>query len=166
MVAQKNYYDYDYYNYENGSAARKVKPEYKKNSIKKEYTVVQTPKKDISSKTKVKTVLWILSMFAVFLIITYRFSLINEKNLKVQSLKKELTSSQSILASSQIEVEQSVDINKVEAYAKQKLGMQKPDKNQIIYVDNSNSEIVQDEASTTTVDKVIDKIKQVINQIF
>ncbi|MCX8074830.1 MAG: hypothetical protein N2749_04500 [Clostridia bacterium] len=163
MVAEKNYYDY---NYENGSAVRKAKPEYKKSNLRRDYTVVQTPKKHISTKTKAKTVIWIVSMFVVFLVVTYRFNLINEKNLKVQNLKKDLTSAQSILASSQIEVEQSVDINQVEAYAKQKLGMQKPDKNQIIYVDNSNSEIVQNEASTTVVDKVIDKIKQVINQIF
>lgn len=58
-------------------------------------------------------------------IITYRFGLINEKNLEVQNLEKELEIVSSQATTAQIEVDQNTDLNSIEAYAKQQLGMQK-----------------------------------------
>lgn len=165
MLAERKYYAYDY---EMGTAVKK-KEEYDvpKRVVKQRKNVVKQAKpKQISNKAKVSTILWILSMFALLMILIYRFNIINEKNLQVQSLKKELLATQASVANAQVEVEQSIDLNKIEAYAKQQLGMQKPDKNQMIYIDNSNSNSVQTQNSTTMINKVLDKVKQIINQVF
>lgn len=81
--------------------------------------------------------------------------------MKSQSLASDLTKAESALVTSQIDVEQNTDLNEIEAYAKQKLGMQKPDKNQTIYVDTSktnNSVELQDES--TFFQEIGDKISQ------
>ena len=94
-------------------------------------------------------------------------NIINEKNLKSQSLASDLTKAESALVTSQIDVEQNTDLNEIEAYAKQKLGMQKPDKNQTIYVDTSktnNSVELQDES--TFFQEIGDKISQFFGNLF
>ena len=93
--------------------------------------------------------------------------MISEKNLEVQNLKKELNKVESGLVSSQIDVEQGTDLNKIEAYAKQQLGMQKPDKNQTIYVDTSIDEgTTQVEKTLNVFEKIVENIKDAIAKIF
>ena len=119
---------YDYY--ESGSVARKLEYEYdKKSKIKKN----QNTSNKKERKNKTSTVFMVLCVFSMALVLVYRYNVINEKNLESQTLANDLTKIEAVLFSSQMEVEQNTDLNKIEAYAKQKLGMQKPDKNQTIY---------------------------------
>ena len=157
--------------YEDGSAARKLKlPE--KEPLKK-----VTPKKvarpqskriqAIKKKNNASMVAFILTGFAMSMLIIYRFNIINEKNLKAQSLKSQLEQVDATLVSAQIEVEQNTDLNQIEAYAKQQLGMQKPGKNQTIYVDTSEaSRVVSSKQDTTVLENVINFIRNAINDIF
>ena len=165
MSAAKLYDDY----YETGSLARKKQVE--KTVEKVNHTqknINNSSKKHIKAKkNNAKLFLFILCGFAMAMVITYRFNLINEKNLEVQSLKEKLVTAEATLTGSQIEVEQNTDINKIEAYAKQQLGMQKPDKNQTIYVDTSkNNETVEVENTTTFFENVSNSIKDFIKNIF
>ena len=148
-----------------GSSARKYeylddysKP--KSNNIKK---VVKKPV--INEKSKIKTVFLISCLFVMLMVITYRFNVISENNLALQNLKTDLDRVQSNLASTQMDIEQSTDLSKIEAYAKQKLGMQKPDKNQVIYIDTSKDTNVVKETNISFVDKIIESIKGYINNI-
>lgn len=134
---------------------------------------VKTGKNKLNTKQKRKAknnasaIAFILSVFAMTLILTYRFNMISEKNLEVQNLKKELNKVESGLVSSQIDVEQGTDLNKIEAYAKQQLGMQKPDKNQTIYVDTSIDEgNTQVEKTLNVFEKIVENIKDAIAKIF
>lgn len=165
MPAKKLYDDY----YESGSTAKKYS-NYTKVAPRKN---VKTGKNKSRSKQKVKAknnakiIAFILGVFAMAMVITYRFNVISEKNLEVQNLKSELTKVESSLLTSQIDVEQGTDFNKIEAYAKQQLGMQKPDKNQTIYVDTSlNESSVEVEESVNAVNKIIEGIKDIIGKIF
>lgn len=163
MLAERKYYAYDY---DMDSTVRKKQYEYHEvNKQNKKRTNVNK-KNNISVKTKVSTVLGVLAFFSLFMVIVYRYNVINEKNVKVQDLKDKLSSVQTIETSAQMAVEQSTDLNSIEAYAKQKLGMQKPGKNQVIYIDNSVSASVQSSSNTTIIDKVVNKVKEVINKIF
>lgn len=166
MPARKVYTDY----YESESTARKLEQpiEIKKINTKQDNRRVGKVKIQKNTKTNpVKTLAYIFSIFSLTMVLTYRFSIINEKNLEAQKLKNQLSSADSSLASAQIEVEQSTDLNKIEAYAKQQLGMQKPDKNQIIYVDTSTNMVVSGEAEKkSTFDNIIEKIKDIIENIF
>lgn len=101
------------------------------------------------------------------MVLTYRYNLISEKNLQAQELKEELAAAESALLNAKIDVEQQTDLNKIEAYAKQQLGMQKPDKNQTIYVDTSNTaQTIETTEETTLIDNIVNSIKNFINNIF
>ena len=103
----------------------------------------------------------------MMLVITIRYTIINEKNLQTISLKSDLEKVESNLFSSKIAVEQNTDLTKIEAYAKQKLGMQKPTKNQIIYVDTSeNTSVVEMAKDKSIFEGVKSNILNFINNIF
>ena len=123
--------------------------------------------KNINIKSnKATLVLTTLAIFAMLMIVTYRYNLISEKNLKVQQLKDDLETAKSELATTQIAVEKVMDVNYVEAYAKQQLGMQKPEKSQLIYINMENEESVKKTSSVNMIMSLVDKIKGAIKNAF
>lgn len=163
MPARKSY-GYGYY--ESGSAARKL--EYTEDTRRKQ-TNRQKNKvvNKSSSKRRTSSIVMILCIFSMALVLVYRYNVINEKNLKSQTLANNLIKSESALLTAQIEVEQNTDLNQIDAYAKQKLGMQKPDKNQTIYVDTSKtSNLVEVQNDTTFIQNMGEKISNFISKIF
>lgn len=162
-MAERKYYSYDY---EMGTSPKKREYESYDEKVKHKRKVV-IPRKTMSKKAKTKAMIWVLSMFVMFMAVIYRYNTISEKNIEVQGLKENLGSIEASLAKSQIALEQSTDLNSIEGYAKQQLGMQKPDKNQIIYIDNSNNDSIKiKEENTTVIDKVINSIKEFVKKIF
>ena len=164
MPARKIYEDY----YETGSTAKKRQLDtiYEEKSNRKTgKNVVNRPK--LKRKSNILIFSFILTAFAMTMLITYRFNVISEKNLKAQELKDELNSVEAALLNSQIDVEQNTNLDEIEAYAKQKLGMQKPDKNQTVYIDTSDSTAeVEEGESLNFIEKIIEQIKDFINKIF
>lgn len=162
MSARSFYSDY----YQVGTAVRKK--EYKKVTTKKPVTKKrQVNRVSKAKKNNTSVFLTIVLVFSMAMLLTYRFNLISEKNLKAQSLKEELAGVEATLATSQIDVEQSTDLNQIEAYAKQQLGMQKPDKNQTIYVDTSKtSKSVELQEENLKLDNIINSVKEFITNIF
>lgn len=153
------------FNYVTGSSARKYDylddhPQAKRTKARK-----TVKKAVVDEKVKLKTVLMISCLFVMLMIITYRFNLISENNLTLQNLKTELERVQSNLAATEMGVEQSTDLTKIEAYAKQKLGMQKPDKNQVVYIDTAKDTSIVKETNQSFVDGIIESIKEYINNI-
>lgn len=161
----------DYKNYyESGSAARKRNyyEEVESYNSNRRYgkNKVRSVKSNSKSK-KVVTVCGVLCAFCMTMVMSYRYNLINEKNLKTIELKSDLEAAQANLLNAQIAVEQSTNLTEVEAYAKQKLGMQKPDKNQIIYVDTSNvSSNISVSKNLNNTSSIFDNIKQKITNLF
>lgn len=153
--------------YENGSAARKILPK-EELPRRKTNTAVRRP---VSRKNEIKRqqeqrrknasmVAFILCAFAMSVTIIYRYSLINEKNLEVQKLINNLEIVASEAATSQIAVDQNTDLNAIEAYAKQQLGMKKADGSQTVYIDTSESiNKIQVNQETTFMEKIINYIK-------
>ncbi len=168
MPALKSYSDF----YDDGNTVRKksvstksekyIDPKtrrYGKNKI--------NPKLHAKNKKNTLVVMFILTAFAMTMVITYRYNIISEKNLEAQKLKSSLAAVEAKLLNKQIEIEQQTDLNKVEAYAKQQLGMQKPDQSQTIYIDTSKSmEMVETNEDTTSIENIIDTIKNFISSIF
>ena len=74
---------------------------------------------------------------------------------------------ESALITSQIDVEQNTDVSQIEAYAKQQLGMQKPDKNQTIYVNTTNGiQKLEIEETTSGIENILSQIVEAIKNIF
>lgn len=154
MVAEKKYlYDLSL------PQKRNVKSEEK-------FKLIKNKNNKIRKNNKATLVLATLAIFTMFMIITYRYNLISEKNLKVQELKEDLEVAKSELATTQIEVEEVMDVNYVEAYAKQQLGMQKPEKSQLIYINMENEESVEKMSASNMIMSLVDKIKEFVNNVF
>ena len=146
------------YNY--GSAARKldyveIKKENNKKIIRKK--IKHKKKINVSSTVSVAIV------FALAMLIVYRFNVISEKNLMVIDLKKDLTKQESNIASKHMNNYKNINLLEVESYAKQKLGMQKPDKNQVVYVDTMTSLKSRNSLDNNFFMEFIEMIKQYIN---
>lgn len=154
------------------SAARKYLydlslPEKKTIQKEEKFKLIKNTNKNSISKTnKATLVMATLIIFAMFMVITYRYNLISEKNLEVQKLKEDLVAAKSELATSAIALEQVMDVNYVESYAKQQLGMQKPEKSQLIYVNMDSEDTVSKVEANNMFSELTNKIQKVIEKVF
>lgn len=100
-------------------------------------------KNKIASKNKVALIGTVLLISGLFGTLSYRYNLISEKNLQIQRLNIELNDVQAELTNAEIALSGMVDIEEIEAYAKQQLGMKEMSKNQIVYVEtDTNTSII------------------------
>ena len=150
MVAERKYSDYEY-----TTAAKELEELNKRKKV-----VVK------KQKVKAKSVMYIISIFIMFMAVVYRTNVISEKNMKVIKLRNKLESVEANLSYTKIKLEQNTDTKEIESYAKQKLGMQKPDKSQIIYIDSSTQSSLIVNEETTFLDKVLNRAKEFIKKIF
>ena len=132
--------------YQYGTSPRKIQPEY---SPKKRQTKKKNPKQNKRIKAEEKkrmeklkkekkihyqNIAIIISMFLVLLTISYRNSLITEKFNQIQNKKEELSAIEKTNGQTEISIESSLNLKSLEKTAKKKLGMQKLDKDQKVYV--------------------------------
>ncbi len=140
------------YNYQYETSPRKLQPEYppKKNPYKKKKTTVKTTKKvqkkteqNKLSKSKSKIIICIAIGFVVLLAISYRNTKINEEFAEIQSLKKELALINKENEQIEVSIENSMNLNNLEQEAKTRLGMQKLNNNQKIYLNLPKKDYVE-----------------------
>lgn len=160
---------YDGYQYE--TSPRKLQPEYetgKKRKAKKNIGKRQASQKQEKRKvkTEAKVVIYILLGFAILCVISYRNSLINESFTAKETLKAELAVLQKENEQLQVSIENNLNLATIEQAAKAKLGMQKLDNNQKVYVSlpkkdyiESASEEVIIEEQKSWFDGIIESIK-------
>lgn len=154
------------------SAARKYLydlslPEKKTIQKEEKFKLIKNTNKNSISKTnKATLVMATLIIFTMFMVITYRYNVISEKNLEVQQLKEDLVVAKSELATSEIALEQVMDVNYVESYAKQQLGMQKPEKSQLIYVNMESTDTVSKVSQNNMFSELSQKVKNMIEKVF
>jgi cell division protein FtsL len=116
--------------YVHGTAARKL--EY---NVYEENTVLKAKRKQRSNnKAKAKMVLYIMTVFAMCFVVMLRYTQITELNYKIERKNKEFHSLRNDNSRLKVAIEKEMDLNKVRELAQQKLGMQKPDKYQVVYI--------------------------------
>ena len=136
------------YQYE--TSPRKLEPEYeiKRNPYQKKKSSTRN-KKNIknNNKTKVeqkiKVVLYVALSFSILFAICYRNSLITESFNKKEELKKSLSAMEKENEQLRINIENSLNLNNVEQAAKEKLGMQKLDNSQKVYISLPKKDYVE-----------------------
>ena len=118
------------YGYINGTAARKLEYDvYEQNKVlkaKKQY------KNNRSAKFKL--VLSILTVFTAGLLIVYRFALITQISYNINESEKAYNVIRNENSLIRMQVERDTDLTRIKETAETRLGMQKPDKSQIVYV--------------------------------
>ena len=136
------------YQYE--TSPRKLKPEYepRKNPYaKKKSTALKQKNQKQEEKRKirphVKAVFYVLIGFTILFAISYRNSLITESFNKKEQLKGELSTLQKENAQLEVNIENSLNLSNIEKSASSKLGMQKLDDSQKIYVSLPKKDYVE-----------------------
>ncbi len=103
-------------------------------------------KKDQAQMRKVKNlkrILYVVIMaFAAGFMIS-KFVAVHETQQQIVSMQKELASMQSYTSQKVFELEQSVDLTKIEQEASSRLGMQRPEKYQMIYVNVKQDDVTE-----------------------
>ncbi len=145
--------NYRFSGYQYETSPRKLEPEYepqknpyakKKPSTLKKKNVQNTQKKQKRQlKSHVKAVMYIGIIFAVLFVISYRNSLINESFSKNEKLKSTLAVTQKENEQLQVNIENSLNLSNIEKLAKEKLGMQKLDNSQKVYVSLPKKDYVE-----------------------
>lgn len=97
----------------------------------------------IEKRKNVKHILEIGVVFVLLLTISYRYALINSKFSQKESLKASLAELQKQNAQLKVSIEQGMNINNIEQAAKEKLGMQKLDNNQKVYITLQKKDYVE-----------------------
>ena len=140
------------YQYE--TSPRKLQPEYepqKNPYVKKKSSTLKKKTKQKQQqieqkqqiKSHIKTVFYIGVIFSVLLAISYRNSLINESFNKNAQLKATLALKQKENEQLQVNIENSLNLSNIEKMAKERLGMQKLDEHQKVYVSLPKKDYVE-----------------------
>lgn len=150
----------------NRTSKRRYEEERKlKEKIKREAQEKANQKRAVL-KLKKKVVAYIVIVFAILLVISYRNSLITENFNKVKALKDELAVLQKENQQTEVSIESNLNLNKIEEEAKSKFGMQKLTNDQKIYINLPKKDYVQSSTDSAKTDdnenwftKIINKIK-------
>ena len=140
------------YNYEFGTTPRKLQPEYNQQKQKKQKKYQEQLKINekqrrenmkLEKKKHNKNVAFIIAIFLILLAISYRSSLINERFSAIQKDKETLSALQKTNDQLEVSIEGSLNLKNVEEVAKDKLGMQKLDNEQKVYVNLDKKDYVE-----------------------
>ncbi len=87
-----------------------------------------------STRKKARTFIVILLVFAAFFTIITRYSQMTKLNYEIADLKESLITQNAINSTLGVELEKKTNVMKIRHTAETELGMQEPDKHQIVYV--------------------------------
>ncbi len=116
---------------------------------------VKASSKD-SSKKKVcininkDYVIMVVVLFALLFLIAYRTAVINTNFTEKESLKKELSKLEKENAQLQVNIEQQMNVSKIEQEASERLGMKKLDTNQKVYVSLDKKDYIESSTSVAS----------------
>lgn len=123
MLEKENYYV-------EGTAARKIKYD-----VYEENVVLKKKKQYRDNRAaKFRLVMSLIAVFAVALVITYRFALITKLNYDITKSEKEYNNWVSENSRLKVDIENNTDLVKIKEIAEQRLGMSEPDKYQTVII--------------------------------
>lgn len=163
-------YRYSRYQYE--TSPRKLEPEYetirktypkKKSSTLRKKNVNPKPKRQL--KSNVKVIGAILLVFASLVVISYRNSQINEKFNDNTNLKSQLAAIQKENEQLKVNLENSMNLSNIEKLAEEKLGMQKLDSTQKVYVSLDKKDYVEHASEEVVIEKNENWFQKLLNTI-
>ena len=161
--------NYNRYQYE--TSPRKLEPEYTpiKNPYKTKKTTARTVKKTSNNRAKQlkkqqnKAIKYLLVGFAIIFGICYRNSQIDENFAAMQDLKEEVAEVEKQNAQLEISIENGLNLNNLEQEAKEKLGMQKLNSNQTIYITLPKTDYIEPASEEVIIEEQQSGIKGIIS---
>lgn len=164
--------NFNKYQYE--TSPRKLEPEY--TPIKEPYKTKKTTARKVKKvsnnnrakqlkKQQNKAIKYLLIGFAIVFGICYRNSQIDESFAKVQDLKQEVAEVEKQNAQLEISIENGLNLSNLEQEAKEKLGMQKLNSKQTIYITLPKNDYIEPAAEEVIIEENQGGIKGIINTI-
>lgn len=163
--------------YEYGTSPRKIEPEYttnkKKKVINSNKKLKTTTQKHIKIKKikiknqKLKTIIYILSLFSVLFAIAFRNASIDQNFKKVEQLKQELSTIKKQNDQLQISIENSLNLSNLEKQAKELLGMQKLTNKQTVYINLPKTDYIETPSEQVKIDEnnsIFEKIANIFKK--
>ena len=158
------------YQYE--TSPRKLEPEYrpeknpyskKKSGALKNKDVKQKEKPRNQVKERLKLVINIAMIFSALFVISYRNSKINESFNKNADLKQSLAVIKKENEQLQVNIENSLNLSNIEKIAKEKLGMQKLDNSQKVYVSLPKKDYIEPAVEKVTIEENQNIFQKILN---
>ena len=164
------------YQYE--TSPRKLQPEYtperkkypKKSTARKDYNKNHNKKatktKKEEAKNKVKVFGYVVLLFSILFTISYRNSLIDESFSQIKNLKSEISEIEKENEQLKVNIESKLNLNNLEKSARELLGMQKLDSDQVVYINVKKQDYIEPateeieyEEEKNWFEKLLDKIR-------
>lgn len=118
------------YGYVHGTAARKLEYDvYEENKVLKEKRRYKS-----NRKIKLRMVAATVAVLAAGLVVMCRFAIITKLSYDLNKMQKEYDRIRNENSLLKVQIETKTDLNEVKEAAENRLGMQMPDKSQIIYI--------------------------------
>lgn len=164
--------NYGYRTYQYETSPRKLEPDYipiKNPNIKKKSSTVSKKQQQIKHKAQLKThikaILYVLIIFAALFVISYRNSLINESFNENENLKTKLAAIQKDNEQLRVNLENNLNLTNIEKLAEKKLGMQKLDNSQKVYVTLDKKDYVEQASEEVIIDENESWIDKILNML-
>lgn len=160
------------YDYEFGTTPEKLEPKYNPNkkNINKQIEINEEQRRNaikMEKKAHTKNVFLILAVFLILLTISYRSSLINERFSEIQNAKNNLAAIEKTNGQLEVSIESSLNLSNVEEAAKEKLGMQKLENSQKVYITLDKKDYVEVVSNDVKIENIKPEpwYKKIINKI-
>ena len=163
-------YRYSRYQYE--TSPRKLEPEYepvRENYQRKKTSTISKKssktKQKAQLKSHIKAIIYVLLIFAALFVISYRNSLINESSNHNESLKTQLSAIQKENEQLRVSLENNMNLTNIEKLAEKRLGMQKLDNSQKVYVSLDKKDYVEPASEEVVIQEDGDWVNKMLNTI-
>ena len=152
----------DDYFYEDYEGLEKVVYRPKKKVLPSNSPKIEEVKK-VSSKPKIKGNVFLgVVGFGIALTIVLRYAMINNMNMENIRLKNELQNINNTNAQLKLAAEQKVNLSEIEAYAKEKWGLQKPQNYQIEYINIDKHDLIDNKTSVIEKKGIMDIFNNIV----
>ena len=160
------------YQYE--TSPRKLEPEYtpiknpyksKKSTARKQKKTTNKNKSKQLKNNQDKIIKYLIVGFIIVLGICYRNSQIDENFAKVQNLKSQVADVEKQNAQLKIAIENGLNLNNLEQEAKEKLGMQKLNSKQTIYITLPKTDYIESATEEVVIEDNTSGFKGIINKV-
>lgn len=163
-------YRYSRYQYE--TSPRKLEPEYE--PIREDYKKKKTStiskkaskrKQKAELKSHIKAIIYVFCIFAALFVISYRNSLINESFNNNENLKTQLSAIQKENEQLKVSLENNMNLTNIEKLAEKKLGMQKLDNSQKVYISLDKKDYVEPASEEVVIQEEANWFQKILNTI-
>ena len=125
---------------------------------------VQSVKKSkVNAKARLKIVLFLVAGFSVLFAISYQNSLISESFNRKEQYKKEMEALSKTNQQIEVGIENNLNLNSIEQAAKEKIGMQKLNNSQKIYVSLPKQDYVAPASEQIVIEEDTNFIQKIVN---